>query len=564
MAWNREKMDPHDLAALLMVFAVGTAGDFTLSPSSEEAELYFRLANAALALRPSWTLQLFLPSRQSVSWLYGDPTHWKFESKMIQRRRTMFWELRQMDAWTSIGSGRSAVVHPDDVDCELPIDADSTLREWCGGAQRLVLETLVPSGYAKVREFGPRSMAHQIVKAIGADTHVGIDGVCAYFQKYILSVMKDMSLQLLHRNFFARALLENSRNPIQSSFAPSFLSCYNSAISILRVVREHFNALSHVMVRYWSTWAHSLISAVLLGSVASRAPTLELAQRAYVDLALSIDIFMRARAHPLIQAALVRMLRLRERARLALLEVGKDPDKFMKELGSVTLLLVQGVIEQEPVSREEFDMPAPGIASNGSGDCAIASVPGLPSTSIAGDQGSGFSDGPILSSFVSYLPVIRSDATISDRQPFLRENSSLRIGPKTSTFPFEFGNNTQESILSGTIEFCSPWMTSYPPVLTIRFPFLISWVLGMLSLGGIPGFSTTMQETDFATLVPMSIDNSSCPSNTPNVQQDVRGLASTMASGNTVTATASNPELVDLATLGCSNSTADASGAYAG
>ncbi|KAL5500876.1 hypothetical protein ACEPAH_9263 [Sanghuangporus vaninii] len=87
---------------------------------------------------------------------------------------------------------------------------------------------------------------------------------------------------------------------------------------------------------------------------------------------------------------------------------------------------------------------------------------------------------------------------------------------------------------------------------------------GHVERRGIPGFSTTMQEPDFTTLVSMSIDSSGSSNNTPNVQQDARGLASPVASGDSVTATASNPELVDLAMLGYADSTADAPDAYAG
>ncbi|KAL5512376.1 hypothetical protein ACEPAG_3368 [Sanghuangporus baumii] len=514
MVRNRGVMNPHDLAALLMVFAVDAEEDFMLSPSSEEAELYFHLANAALALRPVLnspssilhTIFRTVTFGMSLAINIGlrELGSHSLEFKMIQRRRMVFWELRQMDAWKSLGSGRSAVVHPDNVGCELQIDTDATRDEndtqvpsgeekvtrhlrYFGAnltAASLMLETLVPSGYVKVREFDPRSMACQIVKAIGADIHVGVDGIRAYFQKYIRSLMKDISLRLLHRNFFARALLENLRNPIQSSFAPSFLSCYKSAISILRVVREHFNALSHVMVRYWAMWAHSLISA--------------------------------ARARPFIRAVLPGMLRLRERARLALLEVGKEPDKLMKELGSVTVPIGQGTNEQGPVGREEFAVSAPGIASNGSGDCAAASIL-LPSTSI---------------------------------------------DPQPSTFPFDFGNNTQEfdgqqdNRVLRSLDDLSSAGANY------SLPF--SYIMGLGHVVPNDASQTRFYEDANEGTMSMSIDNSGSSSDSSNAQRDVRGLDGAIASVGNIAATASNPELVGLATLGCSDSTADVPGTYGG
>ena len=44
-------MDPHDVAVLLMVFAMGSTGSLTTSPLGE-GELYLHLARAALCLQP--------------------------------------------------------------------------------------------------------------------------------------------------------------------------------------------------------------------------------------------------------------------------------------------------------------------------------------------------------------------------------------------------------------------------------------------------------------------------------------------------------------------------------
>lgn len=45
------KMDLHDLALLLMVFASGAAADLTLPPYNPEAERYRQLSRAALGLK---------------------------------------------------------------------------------------------------------------------------------------------------------------------------------------------------------------------------------------------------------------------------------------------------------------------------------------------------------------------------------------------------------------------------------------------------------------------------------------------------------------------------------
>ncbi|OCB87780.1 hypothetical protein A7U60_g5103 [Sanghuangporus baumii] len=358
------KMDSHDLAVLLMVLAMGSAGGLLTNPCSE-GEIYLRLARAALCLKPVLEFPSIAavqaiclmasfdmiprrkrslePASKSVSFammlavnigLHKDPSHWKFNPKIAQRRRELFWELLYVDAWKSVASGRPTGVHPDDIDCELPFDKEASLDEhgkeipsfWHVKYQYLrdvFLEVVRKLNFSKplryseileldgkVREFGPRSMTRQAVKSIGSGNSVAPEDIRAYLQKYMLSMLKDITLQLLHRNFFARALLKNPKNPMQSAFAPSFLSCYNSAISILRVVRDHYDGISTVIIPYWSSWTFTPISAIVLGSVAAYAPALDLSPRAYMDLVTSIDAFEKAQSLPLIGAAFPVILRL--------------------------------------------------------------------------------------------------------------------------------------------------------------------------------------------------------------------------------------------------------------
>lgn len=58
-------------------------------------------------------------------------------------------------------------------------------------------------------------------------------------------------------------MLEDPDNyPTRSRFAPSFLSSYRSAVTLLKVIREDFEAVSHLMLRLWPIWAHALTASV--------------------------------------------------------------------------------------------------------------------------------------------------------------------------------------------------------------------------------------------------------------------------------------------------------------
>lgn len=115
------------------------------------------------------------------------------------------------------------------------------------------------------------------------------------------------ALSLLHRNFFARAILENPENPAQTAFGPSFLAAYRASVVTLRVLREHFDALAHLLLRVWPVWAHSLANCVILGSVAALGSRSSLAPEAFVEFDKAIGMFAKAQMHPVAKSGLVCM-----------------------------------------------------------------------------------------------------------------------------------------------------------------------------------------------------------------------------------------------------------------
>lgn len=66
----------------------------------------------------------------------------------------------------------------------------------------------------------------------------------------------------IHRNFFARAILDFPGDPMRSPFAPSFLAAYRSSTAMLKVMREYFESVKQLLFRVWPIWAHALASAV--------------------------------------------------------------------------------------------------------------------------------------------------------------------------------------------------------------------------------------------------------------------------------------------------------------
>ncbi|KAG6335334.1 hypothetical protein ID866_3766 [Astraeus odoratus] len=121
-------VSPHTLSVLYMVFAHGALTDLTLPAYNSEAENYFHLGRLALSLHPV----LDLPTAQTLqalclmayyhsnsgrrytldsAWslislankiaqgmgLHRDPARFNLTPKLIQRRRTLFWEIFAAD-----------------------------------------------------------------------------------------------------------------------------------------------------------------------------------------------------------------------------------------------------------------------------------------------------------------------------------------------------------------------------------------------------------------------------------------------------------------------------------
>ncbi|KLO09678.1 hypothetical protein SCHPADRAFT_833710 [Schizopora paradoxa] len=356
-----EPVDLHDLALLLMVFACGAAGDLTLPPFNREAETYRQLARATLGLKnifdgaslsavqavcflgmfdvisgrkntleTSWKMLCLGFSLSASVPKDRDPARWGLSKKLIERRRRVFWDVYTIDHFKSLGSGRPTTFSPDAIDCEFPEDteaittADGTLVpsgkfnifqiwRWKHRYAKEILTVVTarlcaaqPLKYSeildldrKVREFDFHPWLHD-----KSPPPAEVDSN-AMMQRLCIAMFKEVVLLYIHRNFFARALLDSPTNPLRSPFAPSFLAAYRSATQLLKVLRENFDAFSYLFIRLWPIWAHALAASVIVGSVVSRGPSTTLAPSAFIELEMAIALFTKAAMHPVAKQGLV-------------------------------------------------------------------------------------------------------------------------------------------------------------------------------------------------------------------------------------------------------------------
>ncbi|OCB89593.1 hypothetical protein A7U60_g3191 [Sanghuangporus baumii] len=355
----------HHLALALALFACGAAGDLTLPPSNSEGKTYHTLALAALnthsvmspggasletvqtitliaqydffsgdksTLEAGWKIVSFALIVAASIGLHRDPAHWNLEPRYIQRRRFVFWEIFCLDKYKSLGTGRPSIFRLQETDCEFPEDQDAFvdhhgneqegLTRWRHRFVRDVVGPISehlcltrPIKYSEILDFDRR------IREFGdppIPPNLTDSGPSAELRPRMWVMQKELTLLTIHKNFFARAMIKDPENPLRSPFAPSFLAAYACSIKLLRNVRMCFEHLPGILIRLWPIWTHCLTSGVVIGSVASNVNQLALANAAFHDLDLVVNLFREASSHPVARNGLPILYRLRERALTAL------------------------------------------------------------------------------------------------------------------------------------------------------------------------------------------------------------------------------------------------------
>ncbi|KAL5507683.1 hypothetical protein ACEPAH_5301 [Sanghuangporus vaninii] len=372
---GQARTDPHALGLLLSIFAVGAVADMTLPPWNDEGELYYQLSRTTLSLKPvfegaglhaveaiallaaynlfscrrrglegTWKILSFSLSLAASIGLNRDPGHFNLSPKVVQRRRRAFWELHSMDLLRNHVTGRPATFSHQVIDCELPEDNESSdfegrsekldsiwqiryryLKEILTeisdklGAMRTVKYSEILFLDQKIRQYDPQGILRLPIHDSKSDGDLDI-----IYRQMQLSMIKDSSLLLLHRSFFARALIEDPTNPVRTRFGPSFLSMYRAAASMVHFVRKQFDQKTLFLLRCWPILAQALHATVILGSVAACGTASALAPQAYIHFNLAYEMFTRAPVHPVINASVPIVTRLREQALEALAKHGHD------------------------------------------------------------------------------------------------------------------------------------------------------------------------------------------------------------------------------------------------
>ncbi|KZT69217.1 hypothetical protein DAEQUDRAFT_268089 [Daedalea quercina L-15889] len=350
-----EYSSPHDLALLYMIFAIGCLVDFNHEPGSKEAEQYEQLARAAMSLKSVWvkpslstvqTLHLFSiyngmaeddlrPDSMSMelSWgelglagqvcqilgLHRDSSRWGLPEKLVYRRRLLFWNIFEADAWQALGTGRPPCFSRSYVDCQAAQvqdliekeDMDSVFEEFfmrfsyeCVSVVAMKTLAVEPPTYETimeldrhVRDFPIPPEAVVALEDLAPPPDTEPPTVVNSMEMMVMSHSREVLLLYIHRTFFAQAIIDCPTNPVKSEYAHSFLTAYRAAVVVLKTVKQQFVMFPNLCARIWPIWAYAFSAAVVFGMVATRGPRSPQAQQAMSNLEIACDLFAKGSQH---------------------------------------------------------------------------------------------------------------------------------------------------------------------------------------------------------------------------------------------------------------------------
>ena len=151
----------------------------------------------------------------------------------------------------------------------------------------------------KMREFNSRPAPAEVISD---------DGASSIIRRSLIGIYRELAQLYLHRNFFARAMLEDPEKALSGPYSASVFATYACSIALLKLVRAQYEVQSPMLVRQWFLWIHSLIAAVVVGTVAVKGSTLVAARAAHSELESAVELFEEAHRHPICRSGLVRTI----------------------------------------------------------------------------------------------------------------------------------------------------------------------------------------------------------------------------------------------------------------
>ncbi|KAI5980804.1 fungal-specific transcription factor domain-containing protein [Pisolithus albus] len=272
------------------------------------------LAGGETSTETTWSLVTLAAHLAHTLGLHRDGLKWGLSAEDTGRRRMVFWDLFVADVWNCLEAGRPPTFSLPYIDCQYPgggSPRDGTHMDFNGRAfcstwvfrfasdcvADVAARTLTsePPSYSTIRELDrkvcnfpvPEAAKEFATAACGpvppkpADKDIDLTESMG---RLVMSNAREVILLYIHRSYFARAIIENPDNPLDSLYAPSFLAAYQASLTILRTVKAQYDLHPKLTARLWPLWTYAFSAAVVFVMIVIRAPRSPMASSAMKEL----------------------------------------------------------------------------------------------------------------------------------------------------------------------------------------------------------------------------------------------------------------------------------------
>ncbi|KAA1468740.1 hypothetical protein DENSPDRAFT_834151 [Dentipellis sp. KUC8613] len=353
----------HRLAVLYMILALGALLDLEKPANSYDATQYFQLGRAALALDsvfeeqsitaiqalvimshymflsdidgPRWALMGLVVKLAHSCGLHRDSGKWNLSNEETHRRRSLMWEIYTYDSWQSLTYGRPPSFSLLHMDCQMahePYKNEQGEEEMSFALWKHRFSSQCLS-IVHDQAFGARTPSYKVIQELDKKVRnfytppslqvPGFGGPMGELapppapltlQRYVGFAIREITIFYMHRGFFARAIEDNSDDPLGSKYAPSVLAAYNSACSFVGLIKSLFSQQPTLTERMWFLFTHVFSCAIVLSSIPIKCPSMALARSALSHLDSALRLFEQVAENPRAVKVVPILRKQRERA----------------------------------------------------------------------------------------------------------------------------------------------------------------------------------------------------------------------------------------------------------
>ncbi|KAJ6545412.1 hypothetical protein B0H19DRAFT_1167621 [Mycena capillaripes] len=322
----------HRLAVLYLIFTLGSLVDLDLPPYNSDADHYFDLACAAIAIKPVFETPTVV-TVQILTLLASYYAHggrrftmdgaWSTISlassiaqrvdresfgsnlppKLSNRCRALFWETYSIETIYGLSVGRPTATFLSNISCPYPPDETDDVQpfvkifpgyrrgRWestreCTAPIMESFLTIKKPSYEAVLDMDQKIRRYMHGSAFETFPTFENEPPAAFIQRHLIPLFSKIMLMYIHTGSFVEAMRDNPINPLKSPYSASYLAAYRSASEIIKADIRNFTSHPMLFTRWWAIWKSSII----VGTVATRYPSSRMAPHAIVELFTAVDL----------------------------------------------------------------------------------------------------------------------------------------------------------------------------------------------------------------------------------------------------------------------------------